>query len=290
MANSNQFKLAGVMGMPIFQSRSPIIHNHWIALHGIKAAYGHFPVQIDQVESAIRGLSALGLAGCNITLPHKVKAMALMDHLTPMAQRVGAINCIVVQADGRLLGMNNDGAGYIQSLRDSDATWRGDAGPALVLGAGGGARSVVVSYVGYPEATQLVTVTAAGTASADVAVGESAVRIEKFVIEGSSVGAARAINQQRAAETLTNLVAADDIGRFPDQNAAESIQRIPGVALPRPRRGAFHRGARHQARPQFGAVERGQRGHARPRQPHAAARCDSVRCARRDRSGEGRDT
>jgi shikimate dehydrogenase len=135
------------MGMPIFQSRSPIIHNHWIALHGIKAAYGHFPVQIDQVEAAIRGLSALGLAGCNITLPHKVKAMALMDHLTPMAQRVGAINCIVVQADGSLHGHNNDGYGYLQSIRDDKPDWRADAGPITLLGAGGAARAVIMALI-----------------------------------------------------------------------------------------------------------------------------------------------
>ena len=147
MSDSNRFKLAGVMGMPIFQSRSPIIHNHWIALHGIKAAYGHFPVQIDQVESAIRGLSALGLAGCNITLPHKVKAMALMDHLTPMAQRVGAINCIVVQADGSLHGHNNDGYGYLQSIRDDKPDWRADAGPITLLGAGGAARAVIMALI-----------------------------------------------------------------------------------------------------------------------------------------------
>lgn len=147
MSDSNRFKLAGVMGMPIFQSRSPIIHNHWIALHGIQAAYGHFPVQIDQVESAIRGLSALGLAGCNITLPHKVKAMALMDHLTPMAQRVGAINCIVVQADGSLHGHNNDGYGYLQSIRDEKSDWRADAGPITLLGAGGAARAVIMALI-----------------------------------------------------------------------------------------------------------------------------------------------
>ena len=147
MSDSNRFKLAGVMGMPIFQSRSPIIHNHWIALHGIKAAYGHFPVQIDQVEAAIRGLSALGLAGCNITLPHKVKAMALMDHLTPMAQRVGAINCIVVQADGSLHGHNNDGYGYLQSIRDEKSDWRADTGPITLLGAGGAARAVIMALI-----------------------------------------------------------------------------------------------------------------------------------------------
>ena len=110
-------------------------------------------------------------------------------------------------------------------------TYAGQSGDYVLVNVPAGARSVVVTYVGYPDATQVVKVAAGGVATADVAVGESAVRLEKFVIEGSSVGAARAINRQRAAETLTNLVAADDIGRFPDQNAAESIQRIPGVAL-----------------------------------------------------------
>jgi shikimate dehydrogenase len=101
----------------------------------------------------MRGLHALGFAGCNVTVPHKVSAMALMDELHPAARRVAAINTVVVQPDGRLLGMNNDGAGYIQSLRDTDPTWRGDAGPALILGAGGAARAIVVALLdeGVPE-------------------------------------------------------------------------------------------------------------------------------------------
>ncbi len=147
MTEPVQFKLAGVMGMPIFQSRSPVIHNHWIREHGIRGAYGHFPVQPDRVEQAISGLSALGLAGCNITLPHKVAAMSLMDELTPMAKRIGAINCIVVQADGRLVGHNNDGFGYIQSIKDVQPHWRADAGAVVLLGAGGAARAVLISLI-----------------------------------------------------------------------------------------------------------------------------------------------
>jgi len=147
------FVLAGVMGWPVAHTRSPAIHNHWIARYGLKGAYVQLPVQPDRLEAAIRGLPALGFAGCNVTVPHKVNAMRFMDELHPAARRVAAINTIVVQADGRLLGMNNDGAGYIQSLRDADATWRGNAGPALVLGAGGAARAIVVALLdeGVPE-------------------------------------------------------------------------------------------------------------------------------------------
>ena len=147
MTDSRQFKLAGVMGMPVFQSRSPILHNYWIKKYNIRGAYGHFPVKIENVEAAIRGLSALGMAGCNITQPHKLMAMKLMDQLSPMAQRMGAINCIVVQPDGSLHGFNNDGFGYIQSLKDAHASWRADDGPIVVLGSGGAARAVVISLI-----------------------------------------------------------------------------------------------------------------------------------------------
>ena len=151
--SDSPFVLAGVMGWPVAHTRSPAIHNHWSTKYGLKGAYVQLPVQPDRLETAIRGLAALGFAGCNVTVPHKVSAMRFMDELHPAARRVAAINTIVVQPDGSLLGMNNDGAGYIQSLRDADATWRGDAGPALVLGAGGAARAIVVALLdeGVPE-------------------------------------------------------------------------------------------------------------------------------------------
>ena len=151
--SDSPFVLAGVMGWPVAHTRSPAIHNHWIAKYGLKGAYVQLPVQPERLEAAIRGLAALGFAGCNVTVPHKVNAMRFMDELHPAARRVAAINTIVVQPDGRLLGMNNDGAGYIQSLRDADPTWRGNAGPALVLGAGGAARAIVVALLdeGVPE-------------------------------------------------------------------------------------------------------------------------------------------
>jgi shikimate dehydrogenase len=177
MSDKQKFKLAGVMGMPIYQSRSPILHNFWLGKYGIKGAYGHFPVELKNLEAAIRGLSALGLAGCNITLPHKVHAMKMMDHIDPLAQRMGAINCIVVQEDGALHGFNHDGYGYIQSVKDAKPEWRADEGPILVLGAGGAARAIVISLVDA-GATEIRLVNRTPAKAQELATGlESVVKV-----------------------------------------------------------------------------------------------------------------
>lgn len=144
---SNPYVMAGVMGWPVAHSRSPVIHNHWIAAYGLRGAYGLFPVAPDALPDAVRGLRALGLAGCNITIPHKVAAMMLVDVVDPLAARVGAINTIVVRPDGKLHGFNNDVFGFTESLRQARADWRADTGPAVVLGAGGAARAVLVGLL-----------------------------------------------------------------------------------------------------------------------------------------------
>ena len=147
MAAELSYKLAGVMGWPVAHSRSPVIHNHWIAEHGLRGAYVLLPVQPEQLETALRSLPVLGFAGCNLTIPHKVAALAVVDRVDALAQRIGAVNTIVVEADGSLTGRNTDGFGYIQSLRDVQPDWRADTGPAVVLGAGGAARAVIVSLM-----------------------------------------------------------------------------------------------------------------------------------------------
>lgn len=145
MSNDKKFGLAGVMGWPVSHSRSPTLHNYWIKHYGLTGAYVLLPVEPANLPAALKGLSALGFAGCNVTIPHKVAAMELVDRVDSVARRIGAINTIVVEKDGSLSGFNNDGFGYIQSLLDAQPDWRADAGPVTVLGAGGAARAVVVS-------------------------------------------------------------------------------------------------------------------------------------------------
>ncbi len=145
--SSEKFILAGVMGHPVAHSRSPVIHNHWIAQYKLKGSYVLLPVEPTHLYDALKGLKALGFAGCNVTIPHKVEAMKAMDWVHPVAKQMGAINTIVVQSDGALHGFNNDGYGYIQSIKDAKADWKANAGPITVLGAGGAARAIVLSLI-----------------------------------------------------------------------------------------------------------------------------------------------
>ena len=145
MTQPHAFGIAGLLGWPVAHSRSPVIHNHWLAQYGIPGRYVLFPVPPEKLKAAVRGLAPLGLRGCNVTTPHKQAIFPLLDRVDDLARRIGAVNTVVVEQDGTLTGFNNDGNGFIQSLRDADPQWRPDTGPVTVLGAGGAARAVVAS-------------------------------------------------------------------------------------------------------------------------------------------------
>src|SRR4051812_476906 len=137
MSHEGKFLLAGVMGFPVIHSRSPMLHNYWFAKYGLKGSYVPLAVQPDGLLAALKALPALGFAGCNLTIPHKETAMAAVQSIDPVARRIGAINCVIVRPDGSLHGCNNDGFGYIASIKERYADWRADAGPIVVLGSGG---------------------------------------------------------------------------------------------------------------------------------------------------------
>jgi shikimate dehydrogenase len=139
--------MAGLMGWPVMHSRSPKIHNFWLTRYGLSGTYVPLAIRAEGLRAALRALPALGFAGCNLTIPHKEAAFEIVDRVDPLARRIGAINCVVVVPDGSLDGCNYDGFGYIQSILEAQPNWRADAGPVVVVGAGGGARAVLVSLV-----------------------------------------------------------------------------------------------------------------------------------------------
>jgi len=145
MSHADRYLMAGVMGWPVMHSRSPKIHNYWFAKYGLAGTYVPLAISPEGLRAALRALPALGFSGCNLTIPHKEAAFEAVDRVDPLARRIGAINCVVVAPDGSLDGRNTDGFGYIESIREGHPGWRADAGPIVVIGAGGGARAVLVS-------------------------------------------------------------------------------------------------------------------------------------------------
>ncbi|HEY7384281.1 MAG TPA: shikimate dehydrogenase [Beijerinckiaceae bacterium] len=145
MAHPDRFLLAGLMGWPVMHSRSPRLHNYWFETHGLAGTYVPLGIEPGKLEAALHALAPLGFAGCNLTIPHKETALAFVDEVDAMARRMGASSCIVVRRDGSLLATNNDGYGFIEGILEADPGWRADAGPIVVIGAGGGSRAVVYS-------------------------------------------------------------------------------------------------------------------------------------------------
>src|SRR3954464_484224 len=126
-------RLAGVIGWPVEHSRSPQMHNAAYAALGMDWAYVAMPVEPARLEQALRGAAALGLAGLNVTIPHKQATAAICDELSPQASRADSANTVVMMDGGRLRGDTTDGQGMLDAIGDLP-------GPgALVLGAGGAA-------------------------------------------------------------------------------------------------------------------------------------------------------
>ncbi len=153
MTFSGAARVAGVAGWPVKHSRSPRIHNYWLKKYGIDGIYVPFAVSPDTAEQAFRSLPSLGLCGMNVTVPNKEAAYRAMDEVDLMAERMQAVNTIVVGEDGRLSGSNTDAFGFLVSLQESRPDWSASGGPAVILGAGGAARAIVAGLIdaGVPE-------------------------------------------------------------------------------------------------------------------------------------------
>ncbi|GDX38034.1 shikimate dehydrogenase [Methylocystaceae bacterium] len=147
MHTHSGFRLAGVMGWPIAHSRSPRIHNFWLNQYAIEGVYVPLAIEPVKLEDALRALPRLNFLGCNLTIPHKERALSFVDEVTPEARRIGAVNCVVVDEAGKLIGKNYDAYGFISSLTDAVPGWQAARNSCVVFGAGGAARSVVCGLI-----------------------------------------------------------------------------------------------------------------------------------------------
>ncbi len=152
MILSGKARVAGIFGWPIAHSRSPRLHGFWLERHGIDGVYVPLAVAPENFEAAFRALPALGFRGVNVTVPHKEAAFAAVAETGPAARAIGAVNTIWME-DGKLIGANTDATGFIANLDQEAPLWDKARGEAVVLGAGGAARAIVVALLvaGAPE-------------------------------------------------------------------------------------------------------------------------------------------
>ena len=144
-------QFAEVIGDPIAQSKSPIIHKYWLEKLGIEGDYVRTQVAGDDLQDFFVGRRGNpDWRGCNVTIPHKESVIALLDRLAPQAEEIGAVNCVVA-ASGALAGYNTDVDGVAAALDSTELQGR----KAVVIGAGGGARAVL-AYLARRQADVFV--------------------------------------------------------------------------------------------------------------------------------------
>lgn len=151
MILTGETTVVGVFGDPVAHSLSPAMHNRAFAALDMNWVYVPFHVKGDALGRAVDGVRALGLAGVNVTVPHKVSVMPFLDEIDDEARMVGAVNTIVNRS-GRLVGYNTDGRGFVRSLERQGGRAIEGAHVA-VIGAGGAAQAIVCSLARANAAT-----------------------------------------------------------------------------------------------------------------------------------------
>ncbi|MGO9341469.1 MAG: shikimate dehydrogenase [Acidimicrobiales bacterium] len=186
--------VVATIGDPIAHSLSPLLHQAAFDALGLDWVSVAFRVPQGKTADALSAMRALGIAGLSVTMPHKAEAALLVDELTPLAERLGAVNC-VVNRDGRLLGESTDGAGLVRALRRG-AGFDPSGRRCVVIGAGGAARAAVVALAEAGAAEVVVVNRTRAHADAAAALagplggvgGPDAVGSADLVVQATPVG------------------------------------------------------------------------------------------------------
>ena len=135
---------AFVIGHPIAHSRSPLIHGTWLAEHKIDGTYEAIDVAPADLPAFFERLRSGEFAGGNVTIPHKEAVFALCDEVDPLARTIGAVNTLVAR-DGKIFGTNTDYLGFLGNLDAEAPGWSDGPNDAIIIGAGGAARAILVA-------------------------------------------------------------------------------------------------------------------------------------------------
>lgn len=186
---SARTRVVAVIGDPIEHSLSPLIHNAGFRSAGLDWVGVAFPVAAGDAAAAADAMRSLGIRGMSVTMPHKSDILVALDELTGVAAQLGSVNCITLR-DGRLVGDNTDGAGFLGGLRD-DFGFDPRGADCVVLGAGGAARAVILALTG------------AGAASVRV-VNRTPAHAERAAALAGSVGSVGGAPDVASADLVVN--------------------------------------------------------------------------------------
>lgn len=150
---------ACVIGWPIKHSRSPLIHGHWLQVHGLAGSYTKEAVEPERFEAFVRSMPEQGFVGGNVTVPHKEALYAMADRRDMAAEAIGAANTLWFE-DGVLSITNTDAHGFMTNLDRGADGWDRSEGPAVVLGAGGAARAILYGLIERDISIRLLNRTA----------------------------------------------------------------------------------------------------------------------------------
>ena len=216
---------AAIVGWPVAHSRSPALHGFWLNKHHVEGHYGRLPVEPNRaaLEELVAFLRRTPNArGCNLTLPHKIEIMPLLDRIHPGAAHIGAVNTVIKQPDGTLEGRNSDGFGFLEALKQGAPDWRAEGGPVVVLGAGGAARAIVatLAQAGVPE-LRLVNRTQSTAIDLGVAFTPT---------DGRRIAIERWDERDKALEGATLLVNTTSLGMSGKPPLELDLERLPHSA------------------------------------------------------------
>jgi len=200
-------KLCCLIGDPVEHSMSPAMHNAAFNELGLDYAYLAFKVSRERLGEAIAGVKALGFAGANVTIPHKMEVMKHLDEVDSLAQQIGAVNTIVNE-DGRLIGYNTDGEGALQALSDAGIDLKGRR--VVVVGAGGAAHAIAFTFA---KKARLRSLAILNIVEADAKSLAQRVKAQTGALaDGMALNAA---NLKKAVEPADVLVNATSVGMSP---------------------------------------------------------------------------
>jgi len=173
----------GIIGNPLGHSLSPLMHNAAFKELGVDAVYKAFPLEADDVQDFFKKLKekACPIFGLNVTVPYKEVVLEYVDALAPLAEKIGAVNTIVVTQDRRLIGYNTDAPGFLAHLTELQFNLTDKR--VAILGAGGSARAILAILCLIPERPQSIRIYNRTSSRVDQLIADLQSRIDLSIVE-----------------------------------------------------------------------------------------------------------